>query len=144
MIFNLLANAEDMHSIPGLGRFPGERNGNPPQYSRLENSMDRGAWGPVHGVTVSDTTEQLSVHIHKKAREWQELGQDIAKVKEIITTTSPFSFLIALPEVSHHFQESISKKSEDTIFAVISLAFMKHSWEFTVWNSIFHPEWQKA
>ena len=31
-------------SIPGLGRFPGERNGNPVQYSCLENPMDRGAW----------------------------------------------------------------------------------------------------
>ena len=33
----------DLSSIPGLGRFPGEGTGNPLQYSRLENSMDRGA-----------------------------------------------------------------------------------------------------
>ena len=38
-------------SIPGLGRSPGERNGNPLQYSCLENPMDRGAWqATVHGV----------------------------------------------------------------------------------------------
>ena len=37
-------NAGDVGSIPGLGRSPGERNGNPLQYSCLENSMDRGAW----------------------------------------------------------------------------------------------------
>ena len=37
-------NAGDLGSIPGLGRFPGEGNGNPFQYSCLENSMDRGAW----------------------------------------------------------------------------------------------------
>ena len=38
-------------SIPGLGRSPGEGNGNPLQYSYLENSMDRGAWqATVHGV----------------------------------------------------------------------------------------------
>ena len=37
-------NAGDPGSIPGLGRSPGERNGNPLQYSCLENSMDRGAW----------------------------------------------------------------------------------------------------
>ena len=37
-------NAGDLGSIPGLGRFPGEGNGNPLQYSCLENSMDRGAW----------------------------------------------------------------------------------------------------
>ena len=37
-------NAGDLGSIPGLGRSPGEGNGNPLQYSCLENSMDRGAW----------------------------------------------------------------------------------------------------
>ena len=36
-------NAGDMHSILGLGRYPGGRNGNPLQYSCLENSMDGGA-----------------------------------------------------------------------------------------------------
>ena len=41
----------DPGSIPGLGRSPGERNGNPLQYSCLENFMDRGAWqATVHGV----------------------------------------------------------------------------------------------
>ena len=37
-------NAGDPGSIPGLGRSPRERNGNPPQYSCLENPMDRGPW----------------------------------------------------------------------------------------------------
>ena len=37
-------NAGDLGSIPGWGRFPVEGNGNPFQYSCLENSMDRGAW----------------------------------------------------------------------------------------------------
>ena len=37
-------NAEDLGSIPGSRRSPGEGNGNPLQYSCLENSMDRGAW----------------------------------------------------------------------------------------------------
>ena len=44
---NLPANAgdeRDVGLIPGLGRSPGEGNGNPFQYSCLENSMDRGAW----------------------------------------------------------------------------------------------------
>ena len=49
---NLSANAGDMGLIPGLGRSPGERNGNPLQYSCMENPMDRGAWWAiVHGVT---------------------------------------------------------------------------------------------
>ena len=37
-------NAGDLGSIPGSGRFPGEGNGNPLQYSCLENPMGRGAW----------------------------------------------------------------------------------------------------
>ena len=45
-------NAGDLASIPGSGRCPGEGNGNPLQYSCLENPMDRGAWwATVHGVT---------------------------------------------------------------------------------------------
>ena len=45
-------NAEEPSLIPGLGRSPREGNGNPFQYSCLENSMDRGAWwATVHGVT---------------------------------------------------------------------------------------------
>ena len=45
------AIARDSGSIPGLGRSPGRANGNPFQYSCLENSVDRGAWhATVHGV----------------------------------------------------------------------------------------------
>ena len=39
-----MCNAGDLGSIPGSGRSPGEGNGNPLQYSSLENPMDRGAW----------------------------------------------------------------------------------------------------
>ena len=47
-------DAEDSGSIPGLGRSPGAGNGNPLQYSCLENSMGRGAWrAAVHGDTKS-------------------------------------------------------------------------------------------
>ena len=52
-------NAGDPGSISGLGRSPGEGNGNPLQYYCLENSTDRGAWqATVHGVVKSQT--QLS------------------------------------------------------------------------------------
>ena len=48
--------AGDLGSIPGSGRPPGEGNGNPLQYPRLENPMDRRAWqATVHGVTESQT-----------------------------------------------------------------------------------------
>ena len=51
---NWPANAGDIRdvgSIPGLGRFPGEGNGNPVQYSCLENPIDRRTWqATVHGI----------------------------------------------------------------------------------------------
>ena len=56
VIKNLPANAGDMGSIPGLGRFSGEGNGNPLQYSCQGNPIDRGAWqATVHGVAKSRT-----------------------------------------------------------------------------------------
>ena len=52
-------NAEDTRDtsmIPGSGRYPGEENGYPLQYSCLGNPTDRGAWrATVHGVTKSQT-----------------------------------------------------------------------------------------
>ena len=65
-------NAGDPGSIPELGRSPGEGNGNPLQYSCLENPMDGGA----HGVAESDTTEglhfyfSLSIIIYFKNRKF--------------------------------------------------------------------------
>ena len=51
MVKNPPANTGDAGSIPGLGRFPGEGNGNPLQCSCLEDSMDRGSWRvTVYGV----------------------------------------------------------------------------------------------
>ena len=59
MVKNPPANAGDagdVGSIPGLGRSPGEGNGNPPQCSCLENPVDRGAWrAAVRGVAKSQT-----------------------------------------------------------------------------------------
>ena len=61
VVKNLPANAGDIREaglIPRLGRSSGVGNGNPPQYSCLENSMDRGDWQPiVHGVAESDINE---------------------------------------------------------------------------------------
>ena len=67
IVKNLPANAGDIRdacSIPGLGRSPGEGNGNPLQYSCLENPMDRGAWWATDcGVTKSQIQlKQLSMH----------------------------------------------------------------------------------
>ena len=63
-----------MGSIPGLGRFPGEGNVNPLQYSCLETPMDRGAWwAAVHRVAQGQARlKRLSMHacMHGK-RKWQ-------------------------------------------------------------------------
>ena len=53
-----VCNSEDPGSIPRLGRFAGEENGNLLQYPCLENPMDREAWQASHGITKSRT--QLS------------------------------------------------------------------------------------
>ena len=60
-------NAGDLGLIPGPGRSPGEGNGNPLQYSCLENSMDRGAWWATYspwGCKELDTTKQLITHVY--------------------------------------------------------------------------------
>ena len=64
MVKYLPANAGDIRHvdlIPGSGRSPGRRHGNPLQYSCLGNPMDRGAWrAMVHGVAKTwDTTEAI-------------------------------------------------------------------------------------
>ena len=59
MVKNMPVNAGDVRDaglIPGLGRFPGERHGNPLQYSCLKNPKDRGGWrAAVHRVAKSHT-----------------------------------------------------------------------------------------
>ena len=59
-------DTEDAGSVPGSESSPGERHGNPLQYSCLENPMDRGTWwATVHGVTKSwAQLKLLSTHAH--------------------------------------------------------------------------------
>ena len=59
-------DAGDVSSIPGLGRSPGEGDGNPLQYLALRIPIDRGAWwATIHEVTKSQTRlKQFSMHTH--------------------------------------------------------------------------------
>ena len=62
-------NARDLGSIPESGRSSGEGNGNPLQYSSLENHMDRGAWWvTVHGVAKSWTRLSKFTSLLRKFR----------------------------------------------------------------------------
>ena len=66
VVKNLPVVQGDEGSIPGLGRSPGEGNGNPLQYSCLKNPLDRGAWqATVHGlirVRPSLATKPLTIY----------------------------------------------------------------------------------
>ena len=71
MVKNLPANAGDTGSIPESGISSGEGNGNPLQYSRLGNPMDRGTWQAIlHGVAKSQT--QLSNSTTTKSKQMRE------------------------------------------------------------------------
>ena len=66
-------DTRDAGSIPGLGRSPGVGNGDPLQYSCLENPMDSGAWrATVHGVAKSRTQVSDLAHTHKQDASIQE------------------------------------------------------------------------
>ena len=67
-----ICNSGVLGSIPGSGRFPGEGNGDPLQYSCLENPMDRGAWqATVLGITKSQTrlSDFTQIKIHTRLLE---------------------------------------------------------------------------
>ena len=70
-------NVGDLGSISGSGSSPGEGNGNPLQYSCLENPKDGGAWwATVHGVAKSQTrlSDFTSLHFTSLAFSWSQLG----------------------------------------------------------------------
>ena len=83
VVKNPPANAGDLWdeaSIPGLGRSPGEGNGNPLQYSCLEKPMDRAAWrATVHGVSQSQTQlKRLSTAAQHSIHDTIQLVLDIS------------------------------------------------------------------
>ena len=85
MVKNLLVNAGEAEdtsgSIPGLGRSPRGRNGNPLQYSCLENPMDRGAWqATVHGVAKSQTCVTACTHTQTTI---QRIHLNISEMREM-------------------------------------------------------------
>ena len=74
-------HTEDPGSIPGSGRSPGEVNGNPLQYSCLENFMDREAWQATgHGIAELDMTKCLTLSF-SSFMTWRNLNQKQGKLR---------------------------------------------------------------
>ena len=109
VVKNLPANtgdARDAGSIPGSGRFPGGGNGNPLEYSCLENPMDSGAWQITdHGIEKNQTwLEQFSMHSGK-----QQSNKSMKKRQNIwIAPWQPTP--IFLP-TEFHWQRSLARYS---------------------------------
>ena len=83
-------NAGDPGSIPGSVRSPGEGNGNPLQYSCLENSMDGGVWwATVHGVAKSQT--RLSDFTHSEVEQIEKRDSVLMSKNQIERLTRPGS-----------------------------------------------------
>ena len=72
----------DLSSIPGSGRCPGEGNGNPLQYSRLENPMNRGAWWAVVQRVAKSRAwlKRLNTHTHSPSPHWPILNWSLGSV----------------------------------------------------------------
>ena len=105
-------NVGDLGLIPGLGRSPGERKGYPFQHSGLENSREC----IVHGVTESDTTEQLSLSLVKnlpaKQETWvQSLGQDDPLEEEMAPHSSILAWIIPWTEEPGRLQSMGSQRA---------------------------------
>ena len=95
-------SAGDLGSILGLGRSPGEGNGNPVQYSCFENYMDGGAWqATVHGGhKESDPTEQL------RARQTNNASSSL-----LDTSKESKQSELLLADIWGHYQSPLSEKT---------------------------------
>ena len=84
VVKNPPANAGDASSLPMWERSPGEENGNPVQYSCLENPMDRGAWrAAVHGVAKSWTRLSDCTHTCTRNGKETQKWKGVEKEREI-------------------------------------------------------------
>ena len=102
-------NTEDLGSIPGLGRSPGEGNGNLLQHPCSGNSMDRGLYSPW-GCKESDKIEWLSLHFHIKLHFnfWTSLETRYNKMFFIISFyTIIFPLTLKILEVTKQRKEQV-------------------------------------
>ena len=99
-------NARDLGSIPGLGKFPGEGNGNPLQYSCLENPMDGGAWCRL-----------LSMRLQRVGHDWvTSFIHNMSYVKRDSFNSSfliwvPFIYFSCLTAMARIYNSKLNKSS---------------------------------
>ena len=114
-------NAGDRGLIPGLGRCPGEGNGNPLQYSCLENPIDRGAWrATVHGVARvghDSVTTPLCVYLPSWTLSSISTSSSVCYFYQL----DGASYIVNLPE-KKHFELMIKIKVMD---------FLQYKWELS-------------
>ena len=97
-------NAGDLGSIPGLGRSPGEGNGNPLQDNCLENPMDRGAWkATAHGIAKSRTrlSDFTSLHRLLEAHGCQRVQENVQPLEAVETESDSQEHRSVLQTVGH-------------------------------------------
>ena len=123
-------NARDLGSILGLGRFHGEGNSNPLQYSCLGNSMDRGAWWGYcpRGPKKLDTTEWLThthIHMTKFTDRCSREVIFLLKINSCIYTHDPISFLPRVLAIDWIFVSLLNSYVVELIFRmmVVVIAF---------------------
>ena len=138
MVKNLPANAGDQVWIPGSRRCPGKGNGNPLQYSCLENSKDRGAWwATVHRIAESETTEWLSMHSSTPT------SGTFSLIWHFMFITPPFCNLLfcnpRLPcALGNYFLPQMTLLQEP----LVSLPFQRTFWGWEVWERFSFLIWK--
>ena len=121
VVKNMPANAGDVGSISGSGRSPGEGNGNPVQYSCLENSMNRGAWW----ATFHGGHEELDMTQHTHAH-----TGNIYRLTEKDQVTRKCIIL----NINHHRNVRVKGFPKST-HQVIKIGFKRGFWMGLHWQS---------
>ena len=137
-------NTRDLGSIPGLRRSPGEGNGNPLQYSCLENPTDRGAWQAiVHGASKSQTWLSNWTHTHIYIYTYLSIYLFIFNLKSLLANPSSLvNHFVMLNEISSRDSVDISarakKKKKRVMFAINKWELLKDAFSLAVVISAWH------
>ena len=111
-------NAADLGSVPGLGRFPGEGNGDPLQYSCLENPTDR-PWGRKESDATERLTLSLSFHfIRKGFRNFIQVKRRHQETKHLVLCQGQSYLANTQP-----FQHSVSQEYSLVLPAILTVLF---------------------